>query len=186
MPGFLIITGGLASACAGILLLYVAWRHKGTQPMRSLLGWGLLLLSAWVWSSALGVEYGISIATLIAMLTVFILIGLTGEWPTGPSAPERQRKADGAARPARLWLRGTARFFAVVILPAVSGVVAGLLLFGVLGIADGSRLIAAAFCSITVWTLAVVWCCADKILMRPGATLAAFSLIGGLWLMPAG
>lgn len=190
MPNAIYIIAGLASlsALAGIVSLYRAWLHTGVQSVRRWLGWALVVVSAWGWSVVVGVEYGISIAILIVMLGVFGLIVLNGDWPSGPPRQDKHRVTTKPA-PARaaylIGLRGIARCLAVVILPALSGVAAGLLFFGVANLADSSRLIGAAFVAITVWTLAVVWCCADRQLLRPGVALVLFSAVSGLCLVPA-
>ncbi|WKD51192.1 hypothetical protein [Microbulbifer spongiae] len=189
MPNTIYTIAGLASlsALAGIICLYRAWLHTGVQPVRRWLGWALMGVSAGGWSSVVGVEYGISIATLIVILGVFVVIALNGDWPSGPLRQDKQRATASAAPRATyvIGLRGIARCLVVVILPAVSGVSAGLLFFGVANLVDSSRLIGAGFVAIAVWTLAVVWCCADRKLLRPSAALVLFSAASGLYLLPA-
>ncbi|GAA5442198.1 hypothetical protein Misp06_00367 [Microbulbifer sp. NBRC 101763] len=177
---------GLASvfAFAGIFSLYSAWSSKGAQPLRSWLGWAMLVLSAVGWSLAVGTEFGISIAALIVMLGVFALLAVRGEWPSGPRPIEKQRSG-GVSEPGalrQLWLRGILRFLSATFLPLVSGIVAGLLFFGFTGLSDSWRLVGGAFVSVTIWTLAMVWVCADKKLLRPSAGLLAFSVLSGLML----
>ncbi|BBM02805.1 hypothetical protein GL2_28790 [Microbulbifer sp. GL-2] len=175
---------GLASifSLVGVYTLYLAWSSKGTQPLRKWLGWGILVLSAAGWSSVVGVEYGISIATLIVIVAVFILLALTGDWPSGPRPVVKQRSGNtlepGALR--QLWLRGIFRFLGAVLLPTASGLIAGLLFFGFTDFSDSWRLVGGAFVTVTIWTLALVWVCADKKLLRPSAGLLAFSVLSGL------
>ncbi|MCO1335905.1 hypothetical protein MO867_16340 [Microbulbifer sp. OS29] len=187
MPMTLYTIAGVSSALAlvGILLLYSAWCRSGSQPLRVWSGWGALVLSAFGWSSVVGVEYGVSIATLIVMLGVFVLLSLKGNWPIGPRAAEKQRSGSAPEPQAlrQLWLRGLLRFMAAFLLPTASGLIAGLLFFGFTGFSDTVRLVGGAFLSVTVWTLAMVWCCADKKLLRPSAALLAFSVLSGLLLM---
>ncbi|MFA0813258.1 hypothetical protein [Microbulbifer epialgicus] len=170
-------------ALIGISLLYSAWSCGGAQPLRAWSGWGFIVLSALSWSSIVGVEFGVSIATLIVMLGVFALLALKVDWPSGPRPVEKQRSGAAESQALRLlWLRGFLRFMAAFLLPTVSGLTAGLLFFGFTDFSDTTRLVGGAFLSVTVWTLAMVWCCADKKLLRPSTGLLAFSAVSGLLL----
>ncbi|WP_299583164.1 hypothetical protein [uncultured Microbulbifer sp.] len=188
MPSSFYIVAGLASifTFAGIASLYSAWLRSGPQPLRSWLGWGLLLLSAFGWSAVVGVEYGVSIATLLVMIGALSLLAIKGDWPSGP--PRQEKKRTGSPAPSeallQLWLRGTLRFLAIALLPTASGLLAGLLYFGFASSGESARLVGGAFVSVIVWTLAMVWCSADRKLLRPSAGLLIFSLASGLVLMP--
>ena len=184
MQNFPILAAVLAtlSGCLGIVLLYTVWRRRGAQPLFSWAGWILIAAAGWGWSQARGAEYGITIAALIVMLWALALIALRGDWPSAaPRRPSRTGNAEAPAEPGRWW-RGTLRFLAAALLPAISGVVAGLVFFVLSDIEEGSRLVAAAFVSLAVWTFATVWCCADRKLLRPSAAIALASCAGGLLL----
>ncbi|WP_444905799.1 hypothetical protein ACJJIR_13905 [Microbulbifer sp. SSSA008] len=183
MSFYMIAGASSAFALAGILLLYSAWSRRGAEPVRRWGGWGAMVLSAFGWSSIVGVEYGISIATLIVMLGAFALLALKGDWPSGPRPVEKQRSgAPETQALLPLWLRGFLRFMAAFLLPAASGLIAGLLFFGFTGFSETVRLVGGAFLSVIIWTLAMVWCCADKKLLRPSAAMLAFSVVSGLLL----
>ncbi|USD22978.1 hypothetical protein MJO52_07530 [Microbulbifer variabilis] len=189
MPSSFYFIAGLATifAIAGIFSLYSAWLRSGSQPLRRWSGWGLLLLSAFAWSAVVGVEYGVSIATLLAMLAALTLLVSKGDWPSGPPRKEKQRSGGAASNEAllQLWLRGVLRFLAIALLPTASGLLAGLLYFGFTGFGESARLVGGAFVAVIVWTLAMVWCSADKKLLRPSAALVVFSLASGFAVMPA-
>ncbi|WHI47864.1 hypothetical protein [Microbulbifer sp. VAAF005] len=183
MSFYMIAGASSAFALAGILLLYSAWSRSGAEPVRRWGGWAAMVLSAIGWSSIVGVEFGISIATLIVMLGAFALLALKADWPKGPRPIEKQRSGTPESQALLLlWLRGFMRFMAAFLLPTASGLIAGLLFFGFTGFSEAARLVGGAFMSVTIWTLAMIWCCADKKLLRPSAALLAFSAVSGLLL----
>lgn len=184
MQNFPILAAALAtlSGCLGIVLLYTAWRRSGVLPLLSWAGWILIAVAGWGWSLARGAEYGITIAALVVMLWVFALIAFRGDWSNAaPRRPARTGNGDTPAESSRWW-RGILRFLAAALLPPISGVVTGLVFFALSDIAESSRLVAAAFVSLAVWTFATVWCCADRKLLRPSAAIALASCVGGLLL----
>ncbi|WP_444930512.1 hypothetical protein ACJJIF_01620 [Microbulbifer sp. SSSA002] len=183
MSFYMVAAASSAFALAGILLLYSAWSRRGAEPVRRWSGWGAMVLSACGWSSIVGVEYGISIATLIVMLGVFGLLALKSDWPSGPRPLEKQRSGTPESQALHLlWLRGFLRFLATFLLPTASALIAALLFFGFTGFSETVRLVGGAFLAVTIWTLAMIWCCADKKLRRPSAALLGFSAISGLLL----
>lgn len=189
----LLAAGGAAAAAGGVGLLWTAWkRHPGPRVGLITLGWGLLIVAGVLLAPWAGGDRAVALETLIVAAAATAMVIFSGRWtsPKGRKA-KAVRAVDATPAPAMGPATGPWRTAATVLLAGPIALVAAL--SGGLALAVRSpgspadKLVAAAFGAPLLWSMAMIWTCADPKLTRTALVLAAFAVAcAGLGLLGRG
>lgn len=175
----------LALTAAGVAVLYAVWRGRlAARGGWRLLGWGALAAALVPWTSALGLEFGVTAALLMppvaAWAFVFLSPGSTkrrrrtrAEEPGPASSPD-----GGPARGRALrWLRHGLLFVLAVPGAGAAATAASIALVWLLPWTEPNRIALVIFLMPVLWGAAAAWLCADDRLARPLSVVAGGGLL---------
>ncbi len=86
------LLAALFVTCASVVAIFLSWQRRN-MPFVALSGWMLAGLSLVLWSWALGPEFGVTYATIVFVMLVWVRVGM------GMDSPKRS--GDVAERPYR-------------------------------------------------------------------------------------
>ena len=163
------VVTALLSGAASVAALRGAWRRKGIRNgVLVLIGWLALALSLALWSSALGIEYGVSYALAWFALCAIIAVILNREHRA--PQPDRAAPLSEATTMGHKWLT----FFAAGPLAVIACVPLTLLVTLLLPVARVNQMALAAVLFPTLWGLAAYWASARD---NPGRLGIGFTLL---------
>lgn len=169
----------LAAGVAGLACLFGSWQGRIPRRLRPRpLGWGLLVVSAWLCCRALGVEFGVSLALFAVSLIAWLFVAFNLEHRRLRARREqRAPAAPDTAQTSTPWAAHAGLFVVAVPLAAVAATLLAVALSMMLPWQKVNATLLVVVLVPVLWGAAAYWACADARPLRPTLALLACTVV---------
>lgn len=171
----------LVMSAAAAALVYFSWRRAG-KAWAAVVGWVLAFASIFVWSAALGAEFGVSYAIIIFTCLVWAAVALNMETASAAGQPTLRPLRSLHWPDAQDWRKHGGLFLLSV---PVAGIVTMMLSAALVLLLPWSllhQLTVAIFLYPVLWGVLSAWICAQDKLARPTFACSGLAAVSGLLL----